>query len=208
MIHLQEYNLPDVVYMRSVREGVFTWVPDQTYVVLGQRDKPEQALVANQALYSNIVVVKRLSGGHSVVLTPRTLVLSVHAVSPDISRTKAWFNSCSASLLEALQLCGVYKAAIGGVSDISIGGQKILGSSVYRSKDIIFWHAVLNVAESPYYISSLLAHPATEPQYRNKRSHHEFITSVVEHYPEFNVDVFRHKFEKIVSTQMLSGTTL
>ena len=42
------------------------------------------------------------------------------------------------------------------ISDIAIGDKKILGSSMYRKKNTIFYHAVLNVSESITEISKHL----------------------------------------------------
>jgi len=40
MVLLQEYNLPDKSLLALEESPVFTWIPDKTYVVIGQRDKP------------------------------------------------------------------------------------------------------------------------------------------------------------------------
>lgn len=180
------YTLPDFDFVQHNENGVFIWVPDKTYVVLGQRDKPENALPKNLQTDIEFVVIKRPSGGHSVVLTPNTLVISIHGKSLDISQTKQWFRTCSNAVIQSLQRCGIKNAQIDGISDITLNNRKILGSSMYRGKDKTWWHGVLNLAERPEYIARFLAHPATEPAYRKQRSHSDFITSL--EHEGFNFD--------------------
>ena len=64
-----------------------------------------------------------------------------------------------------------------GISDIAIKDKKILGSAIYRSKDKIFYQAVLNVSENPQLFDKYLKHPKKEPDYRNGRLHSDFVTS-------------------------------
>jgi lipoate-protein ligase A len=61
---------------------------------------------------------------------------------------------------------------------VAIGDKKILGSSIYRRRKILFYHAVLNVSEPIETIERYIKHPTREPDYRNGRKHHEFVTSL------------------------------
>jgi len=67
-----------------------------------------------------------------------------------------------------------------GISDIAISGKKILGSAIYRSKDALLYHAVLNLGEPATTFERYLRHPSKEPDYRLGRSHSEFVTSLKE----------------------------
>ena len=46
-----------------------------------------------------------------------------------------------------------------GISDIAIDDLKILGSALYQNKDVVFYHAVLNVGESTNLMESILNIP-------------------------------------------------
>ena len=67
-----------------------------------------------------------------------------------------------------------------GISDITMAGKKILGSSIYRSKEALLYHAVLNLGEPASTFERYLKHPTKEPDYRQGRSHSEFVTSLKE----------------------------
>ena len=82
-------------------------------------------------------------------------------------------------IMNALSGLGVQNLSMKGISDISIGNKKILGSSIYLRKNTLFYHAVLNISESVDVISKYLKHPTKEPDYRKGRSHKEFVTSLL-----------------------------
>ncbi|NLC49283.1 MAG: hypothetical protein GX762_02810, partial [Bacteroidales bacterium] len=67
-----------------------------------------------------------------------------------------------------------------GISDIAMGEKKIMGSSMYRGKGKLFYHAVLNFDEPSTTFQKYLKHPSNEPDYRKGRMHHEFVTSLTE----------------------------
>jgi lipoate-protein ligase A len=192
MINLQAYNLPDQQLLSGNSNRVFVWLPDKTYVILGQRDSIETAVVDDIAIRENAVVMQRPSGGHSVVLTPKTIVVSMISYSHSLTAIKSFFQDCNLKIIAALEAQGVSGLSIQGISDIVLNGRKIVGSSMYRGKDFLFFHAVLNFGESADYISQFLKHPATEPEYRQKRKHSEFITSLKEQGYEINYKTFEN----------------
>jgi lipoate-protein ligase A len=62
-----------------------------------------------------------------------------------------------------LKGAGVKNLAMRGISDIAIDGKKILGSSIYRSKDALLYHAVLNFGEPASTFEKHLKYPSKEP---------------------------------------------
>jgi predicted restriction endonuclease len=58
---------------------------------------------------------------------------------------------------------------------------------MYKGKDFLFFHAVINIDEKSEIIAKYLKHPKTEPEYRKKRNHAEFITSLSAQ--EYNIDL-------------------
>lgn len=193
MIILQPYNLPDQDLFSGKGSSVLVWIPDKTYVILGQRDKPEDALNESKVLENNAVVMQRPSGGHSVVLSPRMIVVSMISFSHSLTAIKSFFYDCNMKIISALEAQGVKNLSIQGISDIVLNDRKIVGSSMYKGKDFLFFHAVINIGESSDYISQFLKHPATEPEYRKKRNHKEFVSSLIEQGHEINMSNFTNK---------------
>lgn len=180
MLTLHPYKIPDQSLFEQQTSGILVWVPDKTYIILGQRDSIESAVEEEAAIRENAIVMKRPSGGHSVVLTSETVVVSMISYSHSLTAIKPFFYDCNMKIIKALEAQGVKNLSIQGISDIVLNNRKIVGSSMYKGKDFLFFHAVINISERPDYISQFLKHPATEPEYRQKRKHNEFITSIKE----------------------------
>ena len=128
----------------------------------------------------NIPVYKRPSGGESVVLSPNTVIISVLKKGQKLQSPKLYFKDYNKVVVRALGSLGIEDLGGRGISDICIGQRKILGSSIYRTRDIVLYHAVINRAESTAIFEKYLKHPTREPDYRKGRSHSEFVTSLVE----------------------------
>ena len=88
------------------------------------------------------------------------------------------FKEINSHLVDSLSKIGIKNLDSKGISDISIGEKKIIGSSMHLNGNQLFYHAVLNVNEDIGQISRYLKHPAKEPDYRRGRSHDEFVTSL------------------------------
>ena len=180
MLEVRKYDLPDIdiFYDEDQASDFFLWVPDDFYVVLGNSNKPYQNLKEKNIQDDDITVYKRPSGGQTVILTPRTLVISLKVTLEKFSNPSAHFRYFNQKIIEALASLGVENLYYRGISDIAIADRKILGSSIYRRRNILFYHAVLNVSESVDTIDRYIKHPVKEPDYRFGRSHHEFVTSL------------------------------
>lgn len=179
MIKLSEYTLPDLSLLDDdAGQTSMVWQPDKSYVVLGASNRPEEALHTDQVLQDGITVMKRPSGGQTVVLTPGNLVIA--AVYPHSLQPKNLFNQINTSIIEVIEAEGLMGLSLRGISDIAIGDKKILGSAMYRTRDKLLYHAVLNVGEPAATFEKYLRHPGKEPDYREGRKHSDFVTSLRE----------------------------
>ena len=154
------------------------WQPEETVIVLGQSNQTETAGHTDIAGTDGIVVYKRPTGGQTVILTPKTLIISVRLIADKLDNPQVYFKRINNLLILALTNLGIKNLNERGISDIAIGEKKILGSSIYRKRNMVFYHAVLNVAETPEFIGRYLKHPSREPDYRTGRKHEDFITSI------------------------------
>jgi lipoate-protein ligase A len=179
MFEVQKYNLPDLDIIDAASAvSVFVWQPDKTYLVLGQSNKAESSLETEAVLADGITVVKRPSGGETVLLTPNTIVIGIALSTETLKNPQVYFRKINESIIAVLAKKGVENLLQKGISDIAIGEKKILGSSIYRRPNRVFYHAVLNVAEDINIIAKYIRHPAKEPDYRKGRPHSEFVTSL------------------------------
>ena len=203
MIEIKKYDLPDFAIYESNKNTFYIWQPEETYVVLGTSNKPEESLNEENILAENIPVYKRPSGGQSVVLTPNTLVIAVLKIDSEITAPKIFFQKINALIIEALEQLGVKNLSHKGISDIAIGEKKILGSSMYRNKEKNFYHAVLNISENSDIFEKYLKHPVKEPEYRNGRSHRDFVTSLKSEGYSFGIEEINKALA--LSFQKISG---
>lgn len=180
-IIVKNYNLPDFdIFENQDDYSFFIWRPENTSLVLGQSNHPESSLITQNVLQDQIPVYKRPSGGETVILTKNMLVISVAFRVTSLQNPKIYFEKINHAIIRALELQGVRGLYQRGISDISIDHKKILGSSIYRTTEKMFYHAVLNISENIDTISKYIAHPAKEPDYRQGRSHKDFVTSLSE----------------------------
>ena len=137
MIEVLEYKLPDslLIDVNAIDNDWMIWVPDKTYLILGQSNKVENSIYSEKVLKDNIPVFKRPSGGESVLLTPKTMVISVRMIAEKLENPQVSFKKINNLIIDALSALGVKDLGYKGISDICIGEKKILGSSI-KLKDL------------------------------------------------------------------------
>ena len=185
MVTVSEYNLPDIQLTNENANKFLIWIPDKTYIVLGASNNAKDAVNEEPTLQDNITVLKRRTGGQTVMLTPNNIIISAVITDESIMKPKDVFNRFNDHIIGAISKNHTVKFATRGISDIAAGELKILGSSMYRGRGYLFYHAVLNFNEPSTTFQKYLKHPNNEPDYRKGRMHHEFVTSLKETgYPE------------------------
>lgn len=180
MLQLTKYCLPDIKLFEENDERFIIWIPDKVYIVLGASNQPEESLFVENIIRDKITVLKRPSGGQAVVLTQNNLIISVVLPGKNILHPKEVFLSINLLIISALEKEGIDGLALAGISDIAISGKKILGSTIYKNKDKLLYHAVLNMGEPASTFEKYLKHPIKEPDYRNGRKHADFVSSLKE----------------------------
>jgi lipoate-protein ligase A len=178
MIEVRDYDLSDHKLLEYDENSVLVWIPENTFIVLGASNNPETSVIEENVIVDNIIVYKRKSGGQAVVLTPKVIVISKLFVNSENLQPKTVFKEVNSIIISVLENMGVENLSQEGISDIAISGKKILGSSIYRNKDKLLYHAVINHSEPVSTFERYLKHPQKEPDYRKGRRHGEFVTSL------------------------------
>ncbi|MEA5006651.1 MAG: hypothetical protein VB022_09590 [Rikenellaceae bacterium] len=178
-ITVHKYNLPDASIMESPEDFAFKiWQPDKVYAILGRANNPKGSLIIENIVNDRIPVLQRPSGGEAVILSPGMLVFSAKMKFERGMNTREIFKSINRNLICRLSALGIDNLLSRGISDLSIGEKKIMGSSMYLNKDNLFYHAVMNINGDTRLISKYLSHPTREPNYRKGRSHKDFVSSL------------------------------
>ena len=175
---IRPYDLDDAALFSGTGNGMLVWQPAVTMIVLGQSNTPEMSLIIETVEADNIPVTKRHTGGEAVVLTPRMAVITVAREFRELTSSKDFFRVINGMMLDVLSDLGVKNYGTRGISDITIGDRKILGSSMHRRENRLVYHGVLNISEDPGIFERYLRHPRREPDYRLSRKHSDFVTSL------------------------------
>lgn len=154
------------------------FVPDACYVSLGASNKLEQNANLINCQQDGVKVFKRQSGGEAVFLSPNCVVYSKVLVAHSLPGSADFFTANLDYIRGVLTSSGIKDVQRKGISDLTIGDRKILGCAIYRRTHFLLFQAVLNVCENPELIERYLLPPQREPDYRQARSHSQFVTSL------------------------------
>jgi lipoate-protein ligase A len=179
-LHVSPYDLPDAELTKLSAESArcCVFVPARTMVVIGKGSDPALELRQENIIADNVPVLRRGTGGCAVVLTPQMLAVSFAVRHTPQLKSSEYFRLFNAVIMRALKKHGVRDLEHAGTSDIALGGRKLVGTAIYRNRELVFYHAIINLAGSAEAMERYLKHPPRVPVYRAGRSHAEFVTSL------------------------------
>ena len=158
------------------------WESAQPFIVLGRIGQAQEDVDAANAARDRIAVVRRSSGGGTVVQGPGclnyTLVLS-KKFHRDISDLRKSYQLISQYVINAVHELGV-DAVFRPTSDIALrqGEQKFSGNAQRRGKNFILHHGTILYNFDLNLIPTYLKMPKDIPEYRRARSHLDFVTNI------------------------------
>jgi lipoate-protein ligase A len=158
------------------------WESSQIFIVLGRIGKEEADVDLAAVGKDNIPVLRRSSGGGTVVQGPGclnyTLILSKqkYPVLNDLGRSYQWIG---AKVIAALRQAGV-EAFFRPTSDLAAGffEQKFSGNAQRRGRHYILHHGTILYNFDLTLISRYLNMPRDIPEYRKHRPHTDFVANV------------------------------
>lgn len=149
-----------------------------TAAVIGRGGKPHVELRADALAADGVPVLRRRGGGCAVVLDPGNLVVTVTLPLPGVGGVTSAFRAISRTMIDALAAAGVSGVTRRGVSDLALDDRKLGGSCIYRTKGLLHYATTLLVDPDPDLMERYLPHPPREPEYRRRRPHRAFVTSL------------------------------
>ena len=152
--------------------------PRDVVVVLGAAGKPEEDLHLDALSADGVPYLRRRGGGGTVLLGPGQVVLALVTEVEHPFRNREYFSEINDWIVVALSELGVRGVQPAGISDLAIGGRKILGSSIYRTRLVLFYQASILVSNDVSLFSRYLAMPRRVPDYRAGRDHESFCTTL------------------------------
>jgi lipoate---protein ligase len=153
------------------------WWGGPPAVVMGSSERPEQVVDAQACERLGVDVLKRSTGGGSVLQTNDVLNYSLVTPAPVSLDPRPGFR-------QGIDLVCAILAAFGvvgrpeGTSDVAVGNRKISGNAQARRWGALLVHGTLLVDFDYGLAEAVLKHPPREPAYRGSRSHRDFLTTL------------------------------
>ena len=160
----------------NCKNSTRVWIPKEKLIVLGRSQKAEKEVNLTNTHNDKIPILKRRGGGGTVFLDSSSLCFTVK-----YKRNREWHldnylhYNCSI-IKDFLQENYDLTSSIKKNYDLTINEKKFLGSSLYMSKDIVLYYAVILWHNNAIpLIEKYLCYPTKCPNYRKKRKHREFL---------------------------------
>lgn len=153
------------------------WWGGPPAVVMGSSERPEQVVDAEACKRLGVDVIKRSTGGGSVLQTSDVLNYSLVAPAPASLDPRPGFR-------QGIDLVCAILAAFGvvgrqeGTSDVAVGDRKISGNAQARRWNAVLVHGTLLVDFDHDLADAVLKHPPREPAYRRGRTHRDFLVTL------------------------------
>ncbi|MBI2684682.1 MAG: lipoate--protein ligase family protein [Acidobacteria bacterium] len=154
------------------------WESGRECVVMGQGGRADREAKLDACEAEGVPVLRRCSGGGTVVLGPGCLNYAL--VLPldweprwrDVAFSMQWVTQ---RVCEAL---GVPYVMPAGQSDLALHNKKVSGSAQRRTRHAFLHHGTLLYDFDVRRVAQLLQMPARRPPYRAARGHAEFLTNL------------------------------
>ena len=166
------------LYQRTGVPASRIYEPDTLCAVLGAAGRPEQDLLLEALAADNVPWMRRRGGGGTVVLGPGQAVIAAVTEVSSPFRNKEYAAAINGWIVEALSGVGVEGIHPAGISDLAIREKKIVGTSIYRTRLVLFYQASLLVDTDISLFTRYLSMPSKVPDYRRGRTHEQFCTTL------------------------------
>ena len=173
-----EENLAfDELLLEGGCEALRFWESPVPFVVLGRSGKIEQEVNVNVCRMAGIPIVRRSSGGGTILQGPGCLnyafVLSL-AARPELINVEDSYGIVLSRVVRALSVPGL--KVLG--SDIILGDEKVSGNAQRRSRGWLLHHGTLLYRADIGLMEQVLREPERQPVYRQRRTHRDFVSEL------------------------------
>lgn len=176
--------LDEALLNQADREGgpsiLRVWELPSFAVVLGASCRHEQAVRMEVCRQEGVPIARRSSGGGAVVIGPGALNVTVIlpiGVTPGIGAVDVAQRFVLERIAKAIRALGPPVEVLGS-GDLTIGLRKFSGSAQRRLRHYFLVHASILYGFPLDRISRYLGIATRQPNYRENRSHEEFVTNL------------------------------
>jgi lipoate---protein ligase len=153
------------------------WWGGPSAVVMGSNEREGQVVNSAACTLLGVDVLRRCTGGGTVLQTDSVLNYSLVTPAPDHINLEAGFRQGADVVCGILSAFGITGAPL-GTSDVAVGGRKISGNAQARRWKSLLVHGTLLVDFDFDLAERVLPHPPREPEYRRSRPHRDFLVTL------------------------------
>ncbi len=170
------------------------WESPQHVVVLGRSSNAETEVDLDACRRRGIPVLRRTSGGTTVVIGPGCLMYAVvlsYQRRPQLRMIEAAHQFVLERLRQAIapQVLGIDSA---GTSDLVLNRKKCSGNSLRCRQHHLLYHGTVVYDFSTRLMAECLGTPARQPEYRAGRRHEDFVANI-----PVDPDLLRRQLAKV-----------
>ena len=176
--------------------------PQSVCIVLGAGRKNRGDLLDANVRADSVPVLIRRGGGGTVVLSPGMIVVALVAEAFSPYHNKEYARTINSWISAALIEHGVGPVEHRGISDLTLNEMKILGTSIFRRRSLLFYQASLLVNNDLALFARYLSVPTTAPDYRAGRGHNSFCTNLSRAGYEVPLDSLMRTLKAVVAVNI------
>lgn len=160
------------------------WESPTYFVVVGYANRVASEVNVAACERHKIPILRRCSGGGTVVQGPGclnyALILKITAEGPtrNISTANQFIMERNRAAIESAIGNRQSTIEIRGHTDLALNGLKLSGNSQRRRKHFLLFHGTFLLRFELNLVGKLLPMPSKQPDYRQGRSHGEFVINL------------------------------
>ena len=155
------------------------WESPQTAVIIGRSSRIGDEVDKARCEHDQVPILRRCSGGTSVVIGPGCLMYSVvlsYERNPALRMVDVAHQYVLGNVASAVKQF-LPSATHQGTSDLTFGGRKFSGNSLRCKRDHLLYHGTVLCDFNLDLLSHYLKTPPRQPDYREQREHQAFVTN-------------------------------
>lgn len=156
------------------------WEPTQPVVILGRASRVADEVNMTNCRAKKIPVLRRCSGGATVVALPGCLMYAVvlpMTEYPELVEVDRAHGFVLTQIRRAFRLLDV-DVSLAGSSDLTWQNRKFSGNSLRCKREGLLYHGTLLYQADLRIITQCLKMPPRQPDYRQQRPHRDFLTNL------------------------------
>jgi lipoate---protein ligase len=185
------------------------WEMPTPCVVLGRASKWDIEVNHANCERQGIPVFRRMSGGATVVAGPGCLMYSLllsYESRPalrmlDVAHSQVMqrVRDASQETLKAFDVPGVIE--LQGTCDLTLANRKFSGNALRCKRNWMLYHGTILISMPLEWLGQYLLEPPRQPDYREKRNHLDFVTTLLPANSKCSPIEFRQVLEQQIAIQ-------